>query len=80
MGFWLMLGGTAGRFLFRNAEDCSVAAQLIGTGDGTTTTFGPIVRTFGANGYVASEPVGQIDTTQVILVRLGNTSPLASSK
>jgi hypothetical protein len=79
MGFWLMLGGTAGRFLFKNADDCFVAAQLIGTGDGATTTFGPIVRTFGANGYVASEPVGQIDTTQNVIVRLGNAAQPAST-
>ena len=79
MGFWLMLGGTAGRFLFKNPDDCFVAAQLIGMGDGATTTFGPIARTFGANGYFASEPVGQIDTTQSVIVRLGNIVQPAST-
>ena len=79
MGFWLMLGGTAGRFLFRNPDDCFVAAQLIGTGDGATATFGPIVRSFGANGYVASEPVGQIDLTWAPIVRLGDTVQPAST-
>jgi hypothetical protein len=79
MGFWLMLGGTAGRFLFKNPDDCFVAAQLIGTGDGATTAFGPIVRTFGANGYFASEPVGQVDTTQSVIVRLGNIVQPAST-
>lgn len=78
MGFWLMLGGTVGRFLFRHADDCTVAAQIIATGDGATTTF-TIVRSFGANGYSGSEPVGQVDTTQPVIVRLGNTSPLAAS-
>jgi len=72
MGFWLMLGGSVGRFLYKNPDDNFVAAQLIGVGDGATTTFGPIVRNFGANGYSASEPVGQIDTTQPITVRIGN--------
>jgi hypothetical protein len=72
MGFWLMLGGTAGRFLFKNVDDCAVAAQTIGTGDGATTSFGPIVRTFGGNGFFASEPVGQIDTGGPVTVRLGN--------
>src|SRR5271155_3608859 len=79
MGFWLMLGGTVGRFLFKNGDDCFVAAQQIGTGDGATTSFGPIIRTFGANGYFASEPVGQIDTTQPVTVRLGNAVQAASS-
>jgi len=72
MGFWLMLGGTAGRFLFRNPDDGFVAAQQIGAGDGATTAFGPIVRSFGANGYVASEPVGLIDPTWAPVVRLGD--------
>ncbi len=71
MGFWLQQGGTLGRFLYRNPDDCQVAAQQIGTGDGTTTVF-TIVRSFGAGGFGASEPVGQIDTTQPIVVRLGN--------
>lgn len=79
MGFWLMLGGTAGRFLFKNPDDCFVAAQLVGTGDGTATNFGPIVRTFGANGYFASEPVGQIDTTQPVIVRLGDAVQSSST-
>ena len=78
MGFWLMLGGTVGRFLFRNVDDCFAAAQQIGTGDGATTSFGPIARSFGANGYTASEPVGQIDTTQPVTVRLGNVVQAAS--
>jgi len=78
MGFWLQLGGAVGRFLFRNVDDCFVAAQQIGTGDGATTTFGPIARSFGANGFFASEPVGQIDTTQPITVRLGNTIQASS--
>jgi hypothetical protein len=72
MGFFLMLGGSVGRFLFRNVDDCSVAAQLVGTGDGMTTNFGPVARSFGANGYFGTEPVGMIDTTKPICVRLGN--------
>jgi hypothetical protein len=79
MGFWLMLGGTVGRFLFKNVDDCGAAAQAIGTGDGATTTFGPIVRTFGANGFFGSEPVGQVDTNQQVTVRLGNVVQASSS-
>ncbi|MGB8366356.1 MAG: DUF2460 domain-containing protein [Rhizomicrobium sp.] len=78
MGFFLQTGGSIGRFLFRNSDDHFIAAQQIGTGDGTTTTFGPIQRSFGANGYIASEPVGQIDTTKPILVRLGNIAQPSS--
>lgn len=72
MGFHLAIGGALGRFLFKNPDDNQVSAQQIGTGDGVTTEFGPIVRTFGANGYFASEPVGVIDMTQSVIVRLGN--------
>jgi hypothetical protein len=78
MGFWLQTGGPVGRFLYRNPDDCTVAAQLVGTGDGTTTTFGPIVRTLGAQGYGASEPVGMIDTSQPVIVRLGNNVQASS--
>lgn len=77
MGFWLMLGGTVGRFLYRNPDDCQVAAQQIAIGDGVTTTF-TVTRFLGANGYGASEPVGQIDTTQPVIVRLGNAVQAAS--
>lgn len=77
MGFWLQLGGSVGRFLYRNPDDNQVAAQLIGTGDGATTGF-TVVRSFGANGFGATEPVGQVDTTQPVTVRLGNTVQAAS--
>lgn len=78
MGFFLMLGGSVGRFLFRNADDNFVAAQQIGTGDGSTTSFGPVSRSFGANGYYGSEPVGMIDTARPLLVRLGDIAQPAS--
>lgn len=79
MGFFLMVGGTVGRFLFQNPDDNCVAAQQIDVGDGSTTTYGPIFRTFGGNGYCASEPVGQVDLTKPVTVRLGNTIQPASS-
>lgn len=63
MGFLLQIGGTLGRFLYSNPADNSVTANPIGTGDGETNTFA-LTRTFGANGYSASEPVGQVDLTQ----------------
>ena len=58
MGFHLQIGGTLGRFLFKNVDDHQVFQNVIGTGDGVTTTF-ILTRTFGANGFTATEPVGQ---------------------
>jgi hypothetical protein len=61
MGFHLMLGGTLGRFLYKNEADYQVFQNQIGVGDGTTTVF-TVTRTFGANGYFQTEPVGQVNT------------------
>lgn len=77
MGFWLQVGGSVGRFLFRNPDDCRVAAQLIATGDGATATFS-VIRSFGANGHGGAEPVGQVDTSQPVVVRLGNAVQASS--
>lgn len=80
MGFHLAIGGTLGRFLYRNPDDCRAWRNRIGTGDGTTTTF-TITRTFGANGYFGTEPVGQIDTGSPINVYLdGLSTPLSPSQ
>lgn len=62
MGFFLMIGGTLGRFLFTNPDDNSVTAQPEFTTDGTTSVYGPVIRTFGTPVYNGSEPVGVIDT------------------
>lgn len=70
MGFHLAMGGSAGRFLYRNPDDYRVSRNLIGMGDGSTRTF-TLTRSFGANGYAASEPVGQIDTNALFNVYLG---------
>ena len=61
MGFFLQIGGTLGRFLFDNPDDDLVTGCQIGTGDGSTKLF-TLTRFFGANGYGASEPVGQVNT------------------
>lgn len=77
MGFHQMMGGARGRCLYRNPDDYRVWQNLIGMGDGTTTTF-TITRTFGANGYAASEPVGQVDTAAGVNVYLGGSgTPMA---
>lgn len=68
-GFHLAMAGTAGRFLYKNPDDYQVFRQTLGTGDGTTTTF-TLVRTFGANGFFGTEPVGQINTDEPVNVYL----------
>lgn len=79
MGFFLSIAGTLGRFLYQNVDDYSVTQNEIGVGDGTTTVF-TLTRAFGANGYTASEPVGQVDTTQPFNVYLaGSATPLNAS-
>ncbi len=80
MGFFLQLGGTVGRFAFKNVDDHKVSKQLVGTGDGATTSF-TLVRTFGAQGYFGTEPVGIVDQTQPFRVYVGNSpTPLTSSQ
>jgi hypothetical protein len=79
MGFHLAIGGSLGRFLFRNVDDCQVFQNQIGVGDGVTTTF-TLTRAFGANGYFGTEPVGQVDTARPFNVYLaGSATPLAPS-
>lgn len=79
MGFHLQIGGTLGRFLYKNPDDRRVFQNQIATGDGTTTTF-TLTRTFGANGYFGSEPVGQVDTGEPFNVYLGGSAtPVAPS-
>lgn len=64
MGFFLMMRGTLGRFLFLNPDDNSSTDEAVATTDGASSLFGPLQRTFGANGYVSREPVGYVDTTK----------------
>lgn len=71
-GFFLQMGGTTGRFLFWNEDDNTVYQQLIGTGDGVTTTF-TLKRFFGANGYGGTEPVGVVDNTKPFNVYLNGS-------
>jgi hypothetical protein len=62
MGFFLYLNGNLGRFLFPNPDDRSVTRQLIGVTDGTSHVW-QLVRTFGVEEYVGTEPVGYVDLT-----------------
>ena len=77
MGFHLAMAGSQGRFLFHNPDDYQVFQNVIATGDGATTTF-TLTRTFGANGFFGTEPVGQVDVQSGVNVYLGgSSSPLA---
>lgn len=80
MGFHLQLGGTLGRFFFKNIDDYQADGNIVGAGDGATNTF-TLLRTFGANGHYGSEPVGIVDTTQFFNVYLdgGLVSPATYS-
>lgn len=76
MGFFLQLGGTLGRFLYLNPSDHKVFQNQIGVGDGSTTVF-TLTRTFGANGYFGTEPVGQVNLIELFNVYLnGSPSPV----
>lgn len=76
MGFHLMMQGSAGRCLYQNPDDNQVWRQPLGTGDGSTTAF-TLIRTFGANGYTAAEPVGQVDPTTINVYLGTSTTPVA---
>lgn len=79
MGFHLAIGGTLGRFLYRNIDDRRVWQNQIGVGDSAATVF-TLTRTFGANGYFGTEPVGQVDTGEPFNVYLnGSSTPLDPS-
>jgi len=71
-GFHLAMQGSAGRCLYRNPDDWQVWRQPLGAGDGTATTFA-LVRTFGANGFTGTEPVGQINLNDGVNVYLGTS-------
>lgn len=62
MGFFLAVNGNLGRFGFKNPEDNCVWKQIVGTGDGVTSTF-TLVRTFGSGEFGGTEPVGYVDQT-----------------
>lgn len=51
-------GGLTG-FLFEDPDDHAVTGQIIGTGDGTTTSF-VIVRTYGGAAGASTEPIGYV--------------------
>lgn len=69
-GFFLRLQGTLGRFLFRNPDDYKTVGEVIGTTDGTTHLFHPLMRTFGVGENVGVEPIGWLDQTQPINIYL----------
>jgi uncharacterized protein (TIGR02217 family) len=63
IGFFLAQSGGYGAFPFKDLGEDAVTAQLLGTGDGSTTTF-TLVKTFGMSGFAGTEPIGYLDDTQ----------------
>jgi hypothetical protein len=59
LAFFMFQLGSLGRFLYFNPDDNTKILQVVGTGDGSTTTF-TIGRTFGA---FQNEPVGSVDVS-----------------
>jgi len=79
MGFHLALAGTVGRFFYKNYDDWQVFQNQIGVGDGVTTLF-TLTRTFGANGYYGTEPIGGLDMSELFNVYLnGSSTPVNPS-
>jgi len=78
MGFFLRLGGTVGRFLFRNPDDFQVVGETIETTDGFSSLYGPITRTFGVGDDVGQEPIGYVDTTQPVKMYLDGVEQSSS--
>lgn len=65
LSFFASVGGSAGRFLFRNVDMDSQLNLLIGIGDNVTTTFA-FTHDYRASGfavYPALEPVGFVQQT-----------------
>lgn len=78
-GFFLTMRGSVGRFLFKWDDDDTVAQQLIGTGDGTTTAF-TLVRTLGTERYGSTESIGALNTDETFNVYVGgNPIPVLPS-
>jgi len=65
MGFFLARQGSYDNFLFTDANDNAVTAQSIGSGNASTTAF-QLTRTFGAGGFLYTEPTMNINSTPSI--------------
>ena len=69
MGFYLSQSGGFGGFLFKDPDDHTVTAQVIGTTDGVTTQY-TLIRTYGGSDGTGTEPVGYVDTGATFAVYL----------
>jgi uncharacterized protein (TIGR02217 family) len=67
MGFYLAQQGALRGFLFKDPDDQTVTAQVIGATDGVTTNW-TLVRTFG--GSSGTEPIGYLDLGSAVHVYL----------
>jgi len=68
-GFPLRIGGSQGRFLWKNPDDNAVKNQAIATTDGTTTIW-TLQRTFGLGADSRTEPVGYVDLENPVPFRV----------
>lgn len=78
MGFFLLVWGTQTPFVFMDPDDNFVAAQAIGTTDGTTTDF-VLMRTYGLGTSVGTEPVGYVDSSALPIVYLNGVAQSTST-
>lgn len=68
LGFFLAMQGDVTPFLFRDPDDSSVVGQVLGTTDGSSTTW-TLVRSYGI-GEVGTEPIGYADLSRPVSVYL----------
>jgi uncharacterized protein (TIGR02217 family) len=65
LGSFLSQVGPVSGFAFQDPDENSVPNQALGTGDGATQTF-TFVKTYGANGFTGTEPIGVLGTISAI--------------
>lgn len=78
-GFYAMMGGSRGRFVYQNTDDNAVTDQALGQGNGSQTTF-PIVRSMGdlSASMFSTEPIGLLDDNfGAPTVKLNGTTTVA---
>jgi hypothetical protein len=72
-GFFMAIGGTLGRFLFRNPADFRVRMQKVNLNvltDGSLRVW-TLIRSYGIGEYSSTEPVGMVDLTEPFNVYMG---------
>jgi uncharacterized protein (TIGR02217 family) len=65
VGFFLLASASLWPFYFLDPDDYQVTGQALGTGDGVTKNF-LMVRTYGLNSFVGTEPVGSVNAGETV--------------